>query len=63
MLQEISKYWLKQSTYDTAVGIYATFPLIMVTALLVVNAPYGKYTHYVMGKGVTLSYQADLQEN
>lgn len=56
MLQEISKYWLKQSTYDTAVGIYATFPLIMVPALLVVNAPYGKYTHYVMGKGVTLLY-------
>ncbi|CEG75351.1 hypothetical protein RMATCC62417_10408 [Rhizopus microsporus] len=43
MLQEISKYWLKQSTYDTAVGIYATFPLIMVPALLVVNAPYGRF--------------------
>lgn len=37
----VVQYWLKPSTYNTAVGIYATFPFLMVPALFVVNAPYG----------------------
>ncbi|KAI9482726.1 MAG: 3-oxo-5-alpha-steroid 4-dehydrogenase-domain-containing protein [Benjaminiella poitrasii] len=39
----IIKYWIKPSTYNTALGIYATLPFLMVPALFVVNAPYGKF--------------------
>lgn len=38
----IRKYWLKPSTYNTAVGIYASLPFLIVPALFIVNAPYGK---------------------
>lgn len=37
----VSQYWLKTTTYNTAVGIYATLPFIMAPVLLFVNAPYG----------------------
>lgn len=40
-LNVLVQYWLKPATYNTAVGIYATVPLLMVPALFVVNAPYG----------------------
>ncbi|CAO0801099.1 unnamed protein product [Mucor circinelloides] len=43
MEDTVRKYWLKQSTYNTAVGIYATFPFLMVPALFIVNAPYGRF--------------------
>ncbi|KAG2199132.1 hypothetical protein INT47_009871 [Mucor saturninus] len=39
----VSQYWLKTTTYNTAVGIYATLPFIMAPALLFVNAPYGRF--------------------
>lgn len=42
MLENIASYWLKQSAYDTTLGVYATFPFLMVPSLLLVNAPYGK---------------------
>lgn len=37
----VLQYWLKPSTYNTAVGIYATLPFLMAPALFFVNAPYG----------------------
>ncbi|CEP15296.1 hypothetical protein [Parasitella parasitica] len=43
MEDTIRRYWLKPSTYNTAVGIYATLPFLMLPALLVVNAPYGRF--------------------
>lgn len=42
-LNVVVQYWLKPATYNTAVGIYATVPLLMVPALFVVNAPYGRF--------------------
>ncbi|KAK4518712.1 uncharacterized protein ATC70_008934 [Mucor velutinosus] len=43
MEDPIKRYWLKQSTYNTAVGIYAALPFLMVPALFFVNAPYGRF--------------------
>lgn len=43
MLESIAAFWLKQSHYDTALTIYASLPLLMVPALMVVNAPYGRF--------------------
>jgi hypothetical protein len=41
MMNSITNYLLKTSTYNTAIIIYATMPCIMVPALYLVNAPYG----------------------
>lgn len=47
-LNAVVQYWLKPATYNTAVGIYATVPLLMVPALFVVNAPYGNESLLIM---------------
>ncbi|KAI7906181.1 3-oxo-5-alpha-steroid 4-dehydrogenase-domain-containing protein [Cokeromyces recurvatus] len=39
----IIKYWLKPSTYNTVLTVYASLPFIIVPALFFVNAPYGKF--------------------
>lgn len=44
MNSTLVRFWLKTSTYNAAVGIYATFPFMMAPALLIINAPYGRYT-------------------
>ncbi|KAI8970093.1 3-oxo-5-alpha-steroid 4-dehydrogenase-domain-containing protein [Mycotypha africana] len=42
-MESIKQFLLKPSTYNTVVGIYATFPVLMIPALFVVNAPYGRF--------------------
>ncbi|KAI8983087.1 3-oxo-5-alpha-steroid 4-dehydrogenase-domain-containing protein [Pilobolus umbonatus] len=43
MFSSLGHYWLKTSTYDTAINIYYTFPFIMFPILYFVNAPYGRF--------------------
>ncbi|KAI8347673.1 3-oxo-5-alpha-steroid 4-dehydrogenase-domain-containing protein [Blakeslea trispora] len=42
-MDSIIKYWLKTTTYDQAVGIYATLPFIMAPACFLMDAPYGRF--------------------
>ncbi|KAI9259288.1 3-oxo-5-alpha-steroid 4-dehydrogenase-domain-containing protein [Sporodiniella umbellata] len=44
MLETIARFWLKQSNYNTALAVYASFPFLMVPALMIVNAPYGRFS-------------------
>ncbi|GAA5798988.1 hypothetical protein HPULCUR_004397 [Helicostylum pulchrum] len=42
-MSTIVQYWLKTSTYNTAVGIYGALPFVMAPVLFFIDAPYGRF--------------------